>query len=194
MKPWRAKLARTPASPARPPSTRRVCATAASDTIPALDTVPPTASVIELSCEIDAPIAEVFAFHLDTRNAARITPPSQQIVSVEGTFPLALGGEVRLTMKQRPLPFAQTWVIRVVRLEPPTLVVDRMLRGPFALWQHEHRFAELPGGRTRMTDHLTYALPGGPLGRIADALLGRRLIERTFRDRHARTQALLGAR
>jgi ligand-binding SRPBCC domain-containing protein len=150
--------------------------------------------VIELGCDIDAPIADVFAFHLDTRNAARISPPSQQIVAVEGSFPLALGGEVRLTMKQRPLPFAQTWVIRIVRLEEPTLVVDRMLRGPFALWQHEHRFAELPGGRTRMTDHLTYALPAGPLGRLADRLLGRRLIERTFRDRHARTQALFATR
>jgi ligand-binding SRPBCC domain-containing protein len=152
--------------------------------------VPSNASVIELGCDIDAPIAEVFAFHLDTRNAARISPPSQQIVAVEGTFPLALGSEVRLTMRQRPLPFAQTWVIRVVRLEQPVLVVDRMLRGPFALWQHEHRFAELPEGRTRMTDHLTYALPAGPLGRLADRVLGRRLIERTFRDRHARTQAV----
>jgi ligand-binding SRPBCC domain-containing protein len=193
MKPWRAKLARTRAAPAAASSTQGVCATWASGTIPGLDTAAPNASVVEIGCDIDAPIAEVFAFHLDTRNAARISPPSQQIVAVEGTFPLVLGGEVRLTMKQRPLPFAQTWVIRVVRLEAPTLVVDRMLRGPFALWQHEHRFAALPGERTRMTDHLTYALPAGPLGRIADRLLGRRLIERTFRDRHARTQALFRA-
>jgi ligand-binding SRPBCC domain-containing protein len=98
---------------------------------------------------------------------------------------------VRLRTKQRPLPFAQTWVIRIARLEEPTLIVDRMLRGPFALWLHEHRFAALPGDRTRLTDHLTYALPAGALGRAADGLLGRRLLERTFRDRQARTQALL---
>jgi ligand-binding SRPBCC domain-containing protein len=171
-------------------STPGVCATTASDTIPHLDTAPPHASVIELSCTLDAPIAEVFAFHLDTRNAARISPPSQQIVSVEGTFPLVLGSEVRLRTRQRPLPFAQTWLIRVARLEEPTLIVDRMLRGPFAFWLHEHRFAELPDGRTRLTDHLTYALPAGPLGRVADGLFGKRLITRTFRDRHARTQAL----
>jgi ligand-binding SRPBCC domain-containing protein len=90
----------------------------------------------------------------------------------------------------RPVPIAQTWLVRIARLEEPTLIVDEMLRGPFALWLHEHRFAELPGGRTRLTDHLTYALPAGPLGRVADALLGKRLIASTFRARHARTQAL----
>jgi ligand-binding SRPBCC domain-containing protein len=135
-------------------------------------------------------VAEVYAFHLDTRNAARISPPSQRIVSVHGTFPLELGSEVRLRTRQRPLPFTQTWVITIARLEEPTLIVDRMLRGPFALWIHEHRFTELPGGRTRLTDHLTYALPAGRLGRIADRLAARHLIARTFRDRQARTQAL----
>jgi ligand-binding SRPBCC domain-containing protein len=109
---------------------------------------------------------------------------------VEGTFPLQLGSDVRLRTRQRPLPFAQTWLITIARLEEPTLIVDRMLRGPFALWIHEHRFAELPGGRTRLTDHLTYALPAGRLGRIADRLAARHLIARTFRDRQARTQAL----
>jgi ligand-binding SRPBCC domain-containing protein len=97
---------------------------------------------------------------------------------------------VRLRTKQRPLPFAQTWLIRIAQLDEPTLIVDQMLRGPFAFWLHEHRFADLPEGRTRLTDHLTYALPAGPLGRIADSLLGKRLIARTFAERHARTQGL----
>ena len=157
-----------------------------------MSTPPPNASVVELSCTLAAPIAEVFAFHLDTRNAARISPPSQLVVSVEGTFPLALGSEVRLRTRQRPLPFTQTWRVRIARLEEPTLIEDEMLQGPFALWVHEHRFAELPDGRTRLTDHLTYALPAGPLGRIADRLVVRRLLLSTFRARHARTQALFG--
>ena len=153
--------------------------------------IPPSnASVVELGCTLDAPIAEVFAFHLDTRNAARISPPSQRVVSVEGTFPLQLGSEVRLRTRQRPLPFAQTWRVRIARLEEPTLIEDEMLEGPFALWLHEHRFAELPGDRTRLTDHITYALPAGALGRLADSLLVRRLLLSTFRQRHARTQAL----
>jgi ligand-binding SRPBCC domain-containing protein len=158
-----------------------------------VSTPPPNASVVELSCTLDAPIAEVFAFHLDTRNAARISPPSQRVVSVEGTFPLQLGSEVRLRTRQRPLPFAQTWRVRIARLEEPTLIMDEMLQGPFALWLHEHRFADLPDGRTRLTDHLTYALPAGALGRVVDRVAVRRLLLSTFRARHARTQALFSS-
>ena len=129
--------------------------------MPGLDDAAPSA--IERSCTIDAPIAQVFAFHLDTRNAARISPPGQRVLSVEGSFPLRLGSEVRLRARQLPLPWAQTWLVRVVQLDEPTLIVDEMLRGPFAAWRHEHRFAELPGGRTLLTDHVAYRLPGGAL-------------------------------
>jgi ligand-binding SRPBCC domain-containing protein len=153
----------------------------------------PGLSTIECSCEIDAPIAQVFAFHLDTRNAARIAPPGQRVLSVEGSFPLRLGSQVRLRARQLPLPFAQTWIGRVTQLEEPTLIVDELLSGPFAAWRHEHRFAELPGGRTLLTDHVTYRLPGGALGGVADALAGRRLLLATFRSRQRRTRAVIEA-
>jgi ligand-binding SRPBCC domain-containing protein len=135
----------------------------------------------------------VFVFHLDTRNAAQIASPGQRVLSVEGTFPLRLGSEVRLRVRQLPLPWAQTWLVRVAQIEEPTLIVDEMLRGPFAAWRHEHRFAELPGGRTLLTDHVTYRLPGGLLGRVANALGGRRLLLATFRSRQSRTRAALEA-
>jgi len=127
----------------------------------------PAPSVLERSCIVDAPIAEVFAFHLDTRNAARIAPPGQQVLSVEGTFPLRLDSEVRLRVRQLPSPWAQTWLVRVVQLEEPTLVVDEMLRGPFPAWRHEHRFAELPDGCTRLTAFLKIVLPAAAPGLVA---------------------------
>jgi ligand-binding SRPBCC domain-containing protein len=156
----------------------------------ALDTAGLT--TIERSCTIDAPIAEVFAFHLDTRNAARIASPGQRVLSVEGTFPLREGSEVRLRVRQLPSPWAQTWLVRVVELEEPTLLVDELVRGPFPSFRHEHRFTELPGGRTRLTDHITYRLPAGALGRVANALIVRRILLASFRSRQARTAALLG--
>jgi ligand-binding SRPBCC domain-containing protein len=150
--------------------------------------------VIERSCAIDAPIADVFAFHLDTRNAALIAPPGQRVVSVEGTFPLRLGSEARLRVRQLPSPWAQTWRVRVMELEEPTLIVDEMLEGPFPAWRHEHRFAELPGGRTQLTDHVEYRLPAGVLGRIANAVVVRRVLLATFASRQKRTRALLESR
>ena len=152
-----------------------------------------TMPILELSTEIAAPIERVFAFHLDTRNAAAISPPDTEVVSVEGTFPLVEGAEVRLRVRQRPLPIAQTWRVRIERLVEPVAVIDLMLEGPFAAWRHEHLFHDLGDQRTRMTDRVTYRLPLGPLGALAERLFLRRLLERSFRVRQASTRELLEA-
>jgi ligand-binding SRPBCC domain-containing protein len=148
--------------------------------------------VFERSIEIDAPIGDVFAFHLDTRNAARIASEGQEILSVDGSFPLVEGGEVVLRVRQRPLPVTQTWRVRVTELVEPTLVVDELLKGPFARFRHEHRFAPREGGGTVLTDRIEWELPGGPAGRLA-APVAARLLERSFRERQATTKAILEA-
>jgi hypothetical protein len=147
--------------------------------------------LFERSCTVRAPIAEVFAFHLDTRNAARISPPTMPVLEVHGIFPLAEGDVVELVVRLWPTPFRQTWRIRVARVQAPVLVVDDMLRGPFRRWLHQHRFEDLGDGTTRLTDHVEYRLPLGVLGALADRLLVRYLLQRTFRFRQARTRELL---
>jgi ligand-binding SRPBCC domain-containing protein len=147
--------------------------------------------LFERSTVVRAPIAEVFAFHLDTRNAARIAPRTMPVVAVRGSFPLGEGDQAELVVRLWPTPFRQTWRVEAERIVSPTLVVDRMLAGPFSSWRHEHRFEDLGDGTTRLTDHVDYHLPLGVLGSLADALLVRRLLERMFRLRQARTQALL---
>jgi ligand-binding SRPBCC domain-containing protein len=147
--------------------------------------------LFERSCVVRAPIADVFAFHLDTRNAARISPRTMPIVAIRGSFPLAQGDEVEVVIRLWPTPFRQTWRVEAERIVVPTLIVDRMLSGPFPSWLHQHRFEDLGDGSTRLTDHVDYHLPLGRLGSCADALLVRRLMARMFRCRQARTRELL---
>ena len=146
-------------------------------------------SVFARSVDLDAPIDEVYAFHLDTRNAPLISPAGATFLAIEGDFPVTVGSEVRLRVRQSPIPFAQTWLIRIPELKPSTLVVDEAVKSPFAQWRHEHRFEDLGGGRTRMTDHITYRLPFGPIGRLVDRLVARKQLEAMFAERHVRTQA-----
>jgi ligand-binding SRPBCC domain-containing protein len=145
-------------------------------------------TVYQRSVDIDVPADVLYRFHLDTRNAPLISPPGARFLAIEGDFPLEVGAEVTLRLKQAPIPFAQTWRIRVAELVPGRLVVDEALRSPFAEWRHEHRFDPLGPDRARMTDHVTYRLPAGPLGRLADRLVGRSRIERMFIQRHAATK------
>ncbi len=146
---------------------------------------------VEISSEIGAPLAEVFAFHLDPRGAGRIAPRGQRVVSVESRTPLQEGDEVTIRVRQWPSPFAQTWRVTVERIEAPFLMVDRATSSPFRSWLHEHRFAESAPGRTRMTDRIVYELPLGALGRLIDRLLVARVLRASFRDRHRRTRGLL---
>lgn len=144
----------------------------------------------ERSIAIDAPIQDVYAFHLDTRNAARIASDGQEIISVEGEFPLVQGAEVVLKVKQRPLPATQTWRVRVTEVVEPTLVVDELIKGPFATFRHEHRFAPGPDGGTVLTDRIQWELPGGPAGRLA-APIAAKLLEKSFAERQATTKRIL---
>jgi ligand-binding SRPBCC domain-containing protein len=147
--------------------------------------------LFERSCIVRAPIADVFAFHLDTRNAARISPRTMPVLEVRGSFPLAEGDEVEIVVRLWPSPFRQTWRVEAERIVAPTLVRDRMLAGPFPSWVHQHRFEDLADGTTRLTDHVDYQLPLGVLGTLADRIAVRRVLERMFRYRHARTRELL---
>lgn len=150
----------------------------------------PSASTYERSCELDAPAHDVYAFHLDTRNAPIISPEGARFLAIEGTFPVRVGSQVRLRVRQAPIPFPQTWLVTIAELVPDRLVVDVATRSPFAEWRHEHRFEDLGQGRTRMTDHVTYRLPLGPIGHIVDRLVARRMLDGMFAERHARSMAL----
>lgn len=156
--------------------------------------MPPGPALLERSVEIAAPVSAVFAFHLDTRNAARISPPGTRVVGVEGRFPVTPGALVTLRMRRRPLPVTLTWAVRIESVEPERRIVDVAVRSPFALWRHEHLFRPLGEDATLLTDRVTYRLPGGPLGRLADRLAVRASLERTFAERHRLTrEALEGA-
>lgn len=151
-------------------------------------------STLERSVTVGAPVGDVFAFHLDTRNAALISPADTGMLDVRGAFAVVTGSVVTMRTRRRPWPFATWWRVRIEEVRAPEMIVDVAERSPFAAWRHEHRFAAAGEGRTLMTDRVTYRLPGGALGRLADRLLVRRMLEAAFEERHRRTRALLEQR
>ena len=150
--------------------------------------------MLERSIEIDVPAERLFRFHLDTRNAPRVSPRSQEFLSIEGRFPLREGDVVEVKVRQAPIPLAQTWRIRVEAVVPNRALVDVALDSPFPEWRHEHRFEPIDRERTRLTDRVTYRLPGGPLGPVIDRLVVRRMLQKTFEARQRNTKTLLEAR
>lgn len=126
------------------------------------------------------PVEDVFPFFTDVENLERITP-SELGFSVVPPIPLevAEGTEFEYRLRLWGIPFG--WRSRIPVWDPPHRFADEQLRGPYHTWYHEHRFEASQGG-TRMTDRVTYRLPGHPLAAPLLPLV-RRQLERIFRFR-----------
>ena len=134
--------------------------------------------VLERSQHVRAPLSEVFAFFSDPANLARITPPWLRF-RIVGAAPESIAAGSRFEYRIRWTLLTLGWVTRITLWEPPSRFQDVQEKGPYETWIHTHRFAAEPDG-VRMQDLVEYALPFGPLGRLAHRLRVRRQLEQIF--------------
>lgn len=138
---------------------------------------------------IPQPLPRVFDFFSRAENLAELTPAWLHF-RIHTPLPIAMaeGARIEYTIRLAGLPLR--WRTRIASWQPPAGFVDEQETGPYALWRHTHRFAPLGEG-VRMTDHVLYALPFGPLGRIAHALAVRAALAAIFDYRFQRIRELL---
>ena len=133
---------------------------------------------------------EVFAFFADPACASRLVPPWIRVTLLSGAGKAVVAGTVldyRITCLG--VPFA--WRAFVREFDPPFRFLDAQLRGPFARWEHRHRFLTDDNG-TLMEDRLVYRLPLGLVGRAVHAVVLGRLMTAAWRHRTQRIGALIG--
>ena len=132
--------------------------------------------------DLDHSRPDVWAWHLRPGALARLTPP------FESSEILASGGVVdgaRVEVRAGVLPWVDSvWTMEHYDVVAPERFRDRMLRGPFDRWEHFHGFEALSSTKTRATDEISWQLPLGTVGALADGMVRARL-ERMFAYRHA---------
>lgn len=137
------------------------------------------------------PRREVFAFFCDPRNLERLTPPRYHFRIVAQTTPdIREGTEFEYRLRIRGFPV--TWRSRITAWEENVFFADSQLRGPYARWDHLHRFEDRDGG-TLIRDRVIYRLPFGWIGHLAGIGLVRRDVESIFDFRRRRIETLFGA-
>lgn len=140
--------------------------------------------------------SDVFEFFADPQNLARVQPRwARPRWIAEPPRRLSVGA----VLDFRVLGLPGAWRIIVREFDPPHRFVDAQVRGPFARWEHRHRFLEGPARDkagappgTWVEDRVTYRLPLGPLGRAVHALGAGRRIRRAFDHRDRRLAKLFG--
>ena len=128
------------------------------------------------------PADRVFAWHARRGALERLMPPFAPVRVVERSGGIEPGARVVLRMPVGPAGI--TWVAEHRDLEPGRLFRDVQVRGPFARWEHTHRF--LPDGPAAsvLEDRVSYALPGGVLGDAIGEGFVRAMLGAMFAYRH----------
>ncbi len=156
-----------------------------------------TDHVLERRFWLPRPRSDVFEFFADPGNLVLVNPPAARLSWLAAPPPLAAGAVLDFSVRLYGVP--ARWRVMIREFDRPYRFVDVQLWGPFARWEHRHRFVEgpAPGGDagesgTWVEDRVTYRLPLGPLGRLAHALGARRQITALFDYRERRLRELLG--
>ncbi|HET7877012.1 MAG TPA: SRPBCC family protein [Methylomirabilota bacterium] len=153
--------------------------------------------VLERRLWLPRPRPEVFEFFADVRNLEKIHPPWAGFRWVQPPPRIDAGAVVDFSVRVAGIRVRWRAIIR--EFDPPYRFVDAQLRGPFARWEHRHRFLEGPPPEgqagvagTWVEDRVTYRLPLGTLGRVVHALAVGRRIRALFDHRERTLRELLG--
>jgi uncharacterized protein (TIGR01777 family) len=135
-------------------------------------------------CELPVTASEAFAWHERPGALERLLPPWESARVVRRTGGLEDGAEAELEVKIGPLPLR--WLARHHDYIAGRQFCDRQIRGPFAQFDHCHRFSESPTGSV-LEDHIDYEVPAGSAGRALGGNMVARKLDRMFAFRHAVT-------
>ncbi len=111
--------------------------------------------------------------------------PGQKLRAVAGVTSgiIGLGETVTWRMRQYGLWITHTTLIS--EHQPPTYFQDRMLRGLFASFVHDHYFRAISPTETEMRDDLRFRMPLSLGGPITDLLFVRRRMATMLAKRNA---------
>jgi ligand-binding SRPBCC domain-containing protein len=133
---------------------------------------------------------DVFGYFADAFNLEAITPPWLHFrIVTPAPLRMAPGSLIEYRLWLHLIPIR--WLTRIEIWEPGARFVDVQVSGPYRAWRHTHSFEPHERG-TLVRDTVRYALPLGPLGRLADAACVRRDLERIFDFRHTEVERRLG--
>lgn len=118
-------------------------------------------TVIDASTQRCFDLARSIDAHLESAQGT-----GERVVGGKTTGLMGLGDEV--TWEARHLGIRQRLTSKITAFEPPTYFQDRMTRGAFRSFEHDHHFTALPSGTTQMRDTVRFSAPFGPLGWIVE--------------------------
>lgn len=134
---------------------------------------------LDRSLWVPRPLSEVFPFFASAANLEALTPPWLRFEIVT-PLPIAMREGALIDYRIKLYGVPMRWRTLISAWEPPHRFVDEQIKGPYAVWHHEHTFTERDGG-TLLEDHVHFR---SPLGFLTHPLFIRRQLAQIFDFRH----------
>ena len=136
----------------------------------------------EVVTEIDAPPAGCFDLARDVDfHVQSLQHTGERVVGGVQTGLLGTGDEV--TWEGRHLGVRQRLTSRITAFDPPRWFQDRMIKGAFRSFEHDHHFEASPTGGTIMRDVVRFGSPAAGFGWLVDRVVLRPYLRRLIRQR-----------
>lgn len=135
-------------------------------------------------------IKESWEFFSNPKNLSKITPAWLNFEVTSQLNDKMYEGMI-ITYLVRPLlNIPTTWVTEITHVREPYFFIDEQRFGPYKFWHHQHIFRETKNG-IEMEDIVSYAVPLGVFGRIANSLIISKKIKDIFSFRSKMLKHLL---
>lgn len=139
---------------------------------------------LETQQELILPLKEAWDYFSSPENLANITPPKMGFDITSKVDKKAYKGQI-ITYTISPVPFIKTnWVTEITQIKERFFFIDEQRFGPYTMWHHEHWFEELANGNTLMKDKISYKIPFGFIGHLAQKLFIKKQLRVIFNYRH----------
>jgi ligand-binding SRPBCC domain-containing protein len=138
--------------------------------------------VFRHSSIVAAPCSRVFRWHQRPEALLDLMPLHRWVRIEHQVGGLHDGGRVTIAIGVGL--FRLQWEARHFGFIQDEQFCDELLKGPFALWRHTHRFEAMGPHQTVYEDRVEYELPGGAIVNYLSAPVVLRLLARTFEWRH----------
>ena len=88
----------------------------------------------------------------------------------------------------------QNWVSEITQVKERELFIDEQRFGPYKMWHHEHWFYNLSDGSTLIEDKISYKIPFGFLGTIAQHVFIKKQLTDIFEFRFNKLESLFNGK
>jgi ligand-binding SRPBCC domain-containing protein len=138
-------------------------------------------------------LEEAWDFFSSPLNLAKITPKEMSFTVTSRLTPdEKMYAGMIITYKVSPIKGIKlNWMTEITHVKEHEYFVDEQRFGPYQFWHHQHHFKKVEGG-VEMNDILTYGIPVGILGRVANGIFVANKLQQIFKYRKDKVEQLFG--